>query len=145
MVTSNRSNAFPLRDNPALREEGSALRRQVEKQFDIRFPDDYILFLSCHDGSSDFLGGFYVQFFAFEDLILDNQDIRTDEFYPGLVIFASNGGGEYWAFDKRTDPPRIVQIPAVGGISDALLCGHSFSEFLEYLDKGEFGPLIGES
>src|SRR5437867_1477156 len=77
------------------------------------------------------------------DLNHKNRVLKTEEFLPELIIFANDGASEFFAYDKRTESMRIVQI-AGSNIEDALLCGYRFAEFLEYLKKGEFGPRISE-
>lgn len=48
---------------------------------------------------------------------------------PFLVAFASNGCGDYFAYDLRSDTPRVIYIDPL----------HTIAEDLESEDKLEFG------
>jgi hypothetical protein len=41
-----------------------------------------------------------------EDLIQNNNEYHVEECAPGLFLFGSSGGGEAFAFDARSTPPR---------------------------------------
>lgn len=63
-----------------------------------------------------------------------NQDAKVEEFTPGLVFFASDGGGMAYAFDKREENVSIVEIPHDSiHIEDAKLIRKRFNEFLKNL------------
>ena len=67
-----------------------------------------------------------------------NRDYEVESYCPELLLFGSSGGGEAYAFDKRSLPWRVVEVPFVG--MDYSLCkeiGGSFSEFIEALFKKE--------
>jgi hypothetical protein len=143
-MADNVSFDLPINDNSELRIKDSALRRRVEASLGVHLPDDYIKFIAQYNGSGGFVGKSYIQFFLFEELYQMNHAYGIDKYLPELVVFASNGAAEMFAFDKRVNPMRIVQV-AGGDIRDAILCGYSFAEFLEYLKNGEFGKLVSES
>mgnify|MGYP000707657937 CR=1 FL=1 len=63
-----------------------------------------------------------------------NADIR--ECYPGQLIFASSGGGEYYALNTTVTPPRYAMVPTIGGPDDALDQGPSLNHLLERLEQG---------
>jgi len=49
----------------------------------------------------------------------------------GFLIFGSNGGGEYLAFDLRKEAPLpVVMIDMVAGPSSAKLVASDFDAFL---------------
>ncbi len=57
-----------------------------------------------------------------------------DEFFPGFIIFGSNGGGEYIAFDVRGPPPwPIVALDMTNAtLEESLLpIASNFDEFLD--------------
>ena len=65
-----------------------------------------------------------------------NREYEVGSYCPELLLIGSNGGGEAYAFDKRSTPWRVVQVPFVG--MDYSLCdviGSSFSESIETLFK----------
>jgi hypothetical protein len=91
-------------------------------------PDDYLAFLSAHDGGEGPVG------------VLDPAPEvgRGADLYPELehlrefVIFGSDGGGEAFAF---TADGHVVVVPWIGGEEDAIPQG-TFTEFLPRLIEG---------
>lgn len=108
----------------------TALRRRLGEQV----PDDYLTFLSMHDGAEGAAG-----------VIAPAAEVgRAADLYPGLdhlhdfVIFGSDGGGEAFAFDPHG---LAVGIPWIGGSEDAKPQG-TFTQFLSRLvDERLFEPL----
>ena len=47
---------------------------------------------------------------------------HSDRWPPFLVAFASNGCGDYFAYDLRCEPPRIVYIDPDYTVSENLEC-----------------------
>ena len=43
-----------------------------------------------------------------------NRDYEVESYCPELLLFGSSGGGEAYAFDKRSLPWRVVEVPFVG-------------------------------
>jgi hypothetical protein len=43
-----------------------------------------------------------------------NDSHQINEYARGLVLFGSNGGGEGYAFDTRTEANTVVMVPFVG-------------------------------
>lgn len=53
---------------------------------------------------------------------------------PGLFLFGSDGGGEAFAFDLRSNPPPVVSVPFVGmDLSLVEFVAVDFGAFLEVL------------
>jgi len=108
-----------------------------EKQLKCQLPSDYAAFLKGQNGGEGFIGNdSYVILWAVKELAQFNREYEVDSYCPELLLIGSNGGGEAYAFDKRSTPWRVVQVPFVG--MDYSLCeviGTSFSEFIETLFK----------
>ena len=144
---SNKKNylELPIIDLPELRQSPSALRGETEKLLGVHLPDDYVEFISRHNGAMGYVGDSSIRLFAFQTLYQWNHDQRVSEAAPQLIFFASNGAEELYAFDKRVEPMRIVQVPRQGmSMRDALLCGTNFAEFLNYLERDEVGPHVDD-
>jgi hypothetical protein len=109
---------------PADRAQVERLRQDLASQV----PDDYLAFLTAHDGAQGAVG-----------VIAPVAEVgRADDLYPeldhlhGLVIFGSDGGLEAFGFDRSG---AVAVIPWIGGPEDAIPQG-SFAEFLCRLSRG---------
>jgi hypothetical protein len=60
-------------------------------------PDDYVDFLSKSNGADGFIGTVPLILFGAEEIHPINIAAAIDEFAPGLIIFASDGGGISYA------------------------------------------------
>src|SRR6476620_2231773 len=73
----------------------------------IVWPPDYAEFMAEHDGGEGSVGDAYLSLWPAAELIDLNQSYRLADFAPDLVAFGSDGGGECFAFDRRSSPPSI--------------------------------------
>lgn len=97
-------------------------------------PEDYIEFMRETNGAEGTVGDAYVQIWPIENILPLNKEYRSDEFTPGLLIFASDGGDTAYAFDARSTEVNIVELPFISIDShDIIKRGNNFTEFLEYL------------
>lgn len=76
-------------------------------------PDDYLSALAFTDGAEGFIGESYLRFYCIAWLRDLNPAYQVEKFAPGLVIFATNGGGDAYAFDTRSEPHPIVRVPLI--------------------------------
>lgn len=102
-------------------------------------PADYVAFLRQWNGGEGPIGdNGYVSLWKVEDIAPSNEEYGSQEFTPGLVLFASDGGGTAYAFDTRQEPVRIVAVPFISiDLADVEPISQSFVEFLEYLAHQE--------
>ena len=109
--------------------------RQFESVSGIRLPVDYTEFLSHANGGEGFIGPHaYAILWRVEELIELNKAYRVAEYAPGLFAFGSDGGGEAFAFDRRSDAMPVVSVPFVGmELSLARPVAVNFRSFLEHL------------
>ena len=114
--------------------DAAAIRR-FEADWGHALPEDYVRFLQHTNGGEGFVGqNAYVIFWRVEELSEMNDGYQVAEFAPGLFLFGSNGGGEAFAFDMRSDAKPIVSVPFVGmdlTLADAL--APDFPAFLRRL------------
>jgi hypothetical protein len=71
-----------------------------------------------------------------------NEAYQTRKYAPGLFLFGSNGGGEAFAFDRRTNN-CVVNVPFVG--MDLSLVKLACKSFSELLDQWHFVPVSTEA
>jgi len=90
-----------------------ALKSFTEKN-QIFLPEEYIQFLRLKNGGEGFVGqNAYVMFWGLDELAEMNNAYNVKEYVPGLYLFGSDGGGEAYAFDTRSEM-AIVKVPFVG-------------------------------
>jgi cell wall assembly regulator SMI1 len=128
--------SLPIRELPEIRQRDSPLRRRIEQELGVALPDDYVEFVSHHNGTEGHVGGELLQLLRFEELPSYRKASAYEELLPSLIPFGTNGSGELFAFDVRTFPMTIVamQNPSID-VDEAIVLGHSFGEFLGRLNR----------
>src|ERR1700682_724190 len=86
----------------------------AERAIGKMLPEDYKTFLLEHNGGDGFIGGDYVILWKAEELSKFNDGYEVSKYAPGLLMFGSNGGGDGLAFDTRTSPYHVMQVPFIG-------------------------------
>lgn len=105
-------------------------------------PKDYCAFMARYNGGEGFFGKQYLILWRAEELAPFNQDYQVDEYAPGILLFASSGGGEAFGFDLRSDILPIVQVPFVGmHLEQAKVVARNFIELLEKVSRSD-GSLL---
>jgi hypothetical protein len=111
---------------------------QATSTLGVALPTDYLEIFRHMNGGEGFVGASYLRFYPIEKVAPLNQAYAVEEFAPGLLIFGSSGGGEAFAFDTRTTPLTIVEIPFIpmdfGYLEQH---GSTLKEFLDSLAKEE--------
>lgn len=106
----------------------------LKKNNQRRIPSGYSQFLEIANGGEGFIGNVYLILWRAEELLEMNVAYETDEYAPGLFLFGSNGGGEAFAFDGRSDVVSIGSVPFVGmNLSLFRPLAVDFQEFLQKL------------
>ncbi|MGP8199719.1 MAG: SMI1/KNR4 family protein [Limisphaerales bacterium] len=110
--------------------------RHLEAESRVRLPDDYAEFLQQANGGEGFVGNAYVILWRVEELLEMNKAYQVAEYAPGLFLFGSDGGGEAFAFDTRSDAKPIISVPFVGmELKLVRSVALNFKAFLEELFK----------
>ena len=118
--------------------ETLSLFTDIQARLGRLLPDDYVQFISTHDGAIGFVGHSYVSLWPVADLISLNEEHEILEYVPQLFAFGSDGGNELYCFDLRYDSMPVVQVPMIGMAKDTIEhCASSFTEFLEWLEQQE--------
>ncbi|HEY8749545.1 MAG TPA: SMI1/KNR4 family protein [Tepidisphaeraceae bacterium] len=93
-----------------------ALIHQVLQKIGGTLPADYVELIERANGGEGFVGGrgSYLEFWPIEEIpeVYLANDIERSA--PGLLPFASDGGGNVYAFDREISPIRIVEVPLIG-------------------------------
>ena len=109
--------------------------RDRELELGVTFPADYVELMLLSNGIEGFLGNedesAYIRIDSIEELMNDDEQGLAAEFWPGYVVFGSDGGGEALAFDAGHEM-RIVMFPWVGGAEDAIGQAATLTEFLTH-------------
>lgn len=77
-------------------------------------PRDYLDFLRQHNGGEGFIGDNYIVFWKAEELADFNREYEVEKYAPGILLFGSDGGGEGYGFDTKSDTTPIVRVPFIG-------------------------------
>lgn len=85
----------------------------LSASFGVKLPKDYTDFLREHNGGEGFIGDSYIIFFKAEELVDFNREYEVEKYAPGILLFASNGGGEAYGFDTHDVDMPIVRIPFI--------------------------------
>ena len=109
-----------------------AIIEKAERQTGFVFPADYRDFLLKQNGGEGWIGLNYASLWRAEELAEMNEGNMFTELAPAILAIGSNGGGEAYAFDRRTAEPSLVLIPFIGMELDvAIPIAKSFHAFLE--------------
>jgi hypothetical protein len=112
--------------------------RKTETGLGVVLPKEYIEFLLHANGGEGVIGdNAYLVLWRVEDLPEINAGYQVQIYAPGFVMFGSDGGGEAFAFDMRSQVKGIVMLPFVGMAVDEIQhVAHNFWHFLEQLRVG---------
>jgi hypothetical protein len=134
-MTSSRREQLLAKFNGNPPAEAEAILR-LEVESGLNLPIEYKEFLRQQNGGEGFIGSAYAMLWRAEELPEMNKSYQVHEYAPGLFLFGSDGGGEAFAFDTRTDAEPIVSVPFVGmELNEARPVASNFNEFLEALFK----------
>jgi hypothetical protein len=107
---------------------------KVEAAFGRKLPEPLRQILLESDGISGVIGGHELQIWSAEEIIAYNRANKVQDYYPALLMFGSDGGGETYTLDYRTNPPSVVLVAAIGfDYKSAIPIGADFILFLERL------------
>lgn len=80
----------------------------------VALPSDYLDFLRQYDGGEGFIGDNYIIIWKAEELADFNREYEVEKYAPGILLFASDGGGEGYGFDTQSAAMPIVRVPFIG-------------------------------
>ena len=97
---------------------------------DVRIPPEYLEFIAAHGAVESFTEGEpgYIELWLPQDVSGNNRAIQVEEFAPGYLAFAGNGGGEILAFNSQGE---VFMLPLIGMAAPyAKKIANSWSEFV---------------
>ena len=110
--------------------------RELEQSSSPLLPAEYLEFLRESNGGQGFVGDAYLILWKADEVIEFNGLYEIAKYAPGLLLFGSDGGGDAFAFDTRSEPWPIVMVPFIGmGLDVALPIAPSFAAFFAALAK----------
>lgn len=122
----------------SLKKSAGASKSSLDKiasKAKISLPNDYVKFMLTTDGAEGPIGkNSYTAIWSAEEVITLNEDYDVDEYAPGILLFASDGGNIGYAFDMRTERIQVVSVDLLD-LSLSASLGATFSEFLEHLSR----------
>ncbi len=131
MTTTN-----PLKDCQLNSGAAEASIRDAALALGCSLPLDYSAFLLSHDGGEGFVGSNYLILWKAEELSVFDIQYEVEKYVPGLLLFASSGGGAGYGFDTRDPSMPVVSVEFIGmNWSEADRVGSSFTDFLNELAK----------
>jgi SMI1 / KNR4 family (SUKH-1) len=114
---------------------GGASRDQIaraQERLGVTFPSDLEEFMAQADAAEGWVGDAYLAMWPVALLADLNAKARIPEFAPDLVFFATNGGGEGFAFDRSN--LSFVMAPMIGlRIVESTPMGGTFRDFVDRL------------
>lgn len=101
-------------------------------------PEAYARFLHFSNGAAGWVGRAFVDIWSVDGLLQENEVSHLHAEEPRLLLFASDGASETYAFDMRTPGSPVVMVPHIGELDEALPFAPSFGEFfIALLAQGE--------
>ena len=108
--------------------------KDILSELDFNPPNDYWEFIKEFNGGEGFIGTQnYLSLWKVDNLIDWNKKYDVDLYAPGYFIFASDGGGTAYAFNKKDG--SIVAFQFIGMLMDdnPVILGDTFTVFLNSL------------
>lgn len=100
---------------------------------------DYLGFMRAHNGCDGPVGERgVISIWPLEEVISATESYSVEEFAPGLLLFAGDGGGTGYAFDREDPRWPIVEVELVSMSRDEMkFVAATFAEFIRKLSNDE--------
>jgi hypothetical protein len=99
-------------------------------------PQQYIDYINNGGLKYGFTSHEFGGYFALDDLDAIDEYNRLSEigtYLPGYIIFGSDGGGEYFAFNKKGN---VFLIPMIGmDVDSPIKIAESWNEYIKCIEK----------
>jgi len=98
--------------------------------------DAYLQYIRQSNGGEGLVDENYYILWEIENISRYNEEYEVKEYAPDLLLFGSNGGGESYAFDRRSAGWPVVMVPFIGmsieyAIVAAPIAENFFRKFLK--------------
>ena len=109
---------------------------RLEKEFDRTLPIELREILLEADGLGGVIGDHELQIWSIDEIIAFNRANQVQKYFPAFLMFGSDGGGETYTLDYRTNPPSVVLVAAIGfDYRSAIPIGRDFISFLDRMEN----------
>ncbi len=100
-------------------------------------PEDYLDLMRYSNGMVGCPGEeAYLLLHRLDELPKINAAACVNELAPGMLIFGSDGGGMTYAFDTRSEPAKIVEVPSeILGWDEVWTTWDDFEAFITDLSR----------
>ena len=116
---------------------------QLERELGVALPSDYVAFMRQHNGGVWHGKGVGVIIWNLNQVGLENRaGTHFATFWPGLLVFASNGANEFFAFDTRRAGWPVIVFP--GDVEDEDQVMPVAATFAGFFDARMHGWSVGD-
>lgn len=106
--------------------------RKVERDLNVVFPADLVSFLQSYDAAEGYVVGGYLQVWPVGEMVDLNHRARIEDNIPGLVIVATDAGGDGYGLDRLTR--SFVLVPMIGmSTMQPVRIGTTFNQLLDWI------------
>jgi len=106
----------------------------TEQHIHMIFPNEYKIFISTTDGFRGEIGDIFIRLYGIASVAKAFDILRHA--YEEFLVFGTDGGDEYFAFDRRVPSCPIVNFCTGDTEKDAKIVARDFDEFLEKVYAG---------
>jgi hypothetical protein len=108
----------------------------LQQSLGVSFPADYLQFLREKGGGEGFVGSHYLILWRPEELPTFNREYQFPEYAPSMIAFGTDGGGEAFAFDRRSSPFAVAMVPLIGmSDNEAVRVADGFDHLLDRMNS----------
>ena len=105
---------------------------KIEDTFGRKLPVELSEILLASDGLGGVIGDHELQIWSAGEIVAYNRANEVQKHFPAFLMFGSDGGGETYTLDYRTEPPSVVLVAAIGfDYESAIPVGKDFIAFLD--------------
>ena len=116
---------------------------QLEQDLGVALPSDYVAFMRQHNGGVWHGEGVGLIVWSLDEVGLPNlAGTHFTILWPGLLVFATNGANEFFAFDTRQAGWPVVVFP--GDVEDEDQVMPVAATFARYFDARMKGWSVGD-
>jgi hypothetical protein len=106
--------------------------RRVQRDLDVDFPADFVSLLEGYDAAEGYVVGGYLQVWPVVAMVDLNRRARVEDNVPGLVVVATDAGGDGYGLDRTTS--TFVWTPMIGmSTMKPVQIGKTFEQLLAWI------------
>jgi len=103
--------------------------RELPASIREKLPPEYLSLAEAFGGAEGFLGDLYLRLYRVREIAEANHAYDVSSWFPGCLLFGSNGGGEAVGFLVKTG--QVVKVPFIPLAEEfAEVLGDTFQDFI---------------